>query len=180
LDRPTFKYFDACEPTELVRFTGAPGTTLWALVGIRGNEMLMLLLFPSDGPPYCENIMGHMDILKAPYEGKLVLSYGTNYSIRPDHGAACEVGGDGDLVRDPGSYIMTAKDEFICCRYDRGTNKLGYFDLKTGRVMGEPGNERAVFGHWKLALTSKDQPPITVFEGYANKAPVIGHVVYPL
>ena len=170
MDRLTFKFLDACRPCELVRFTGEQGTQ-WALAGARGNAMLMLLVFPLGGPPFCENIMGDLDILLRPYEQTLVLSYGTNHSIRPDHAAACEIGDGGNLVRDPGSYVITAKDEFICCRYDRAPTKIGYFDLKTGRVMGEPGSERAVFGRWEMDLTSKekDEPPIPVFQVHANK-----------
>jgi hypothetical protein len=170
LDRLTFKFLDACRPCELVRFTGEQGTQ-WALAGAHGNAMLMLLIFPLGGPPFCENIMGDLNTLLRPYEQTLVLSYGTNYSIRPDHAAACEIGDGGNLVRDPGSYVITAKDEFICCRYDRAPTKIGYFDLKTGRVMGEPGGERAVFGRWEMDLKSKekDEPPIPVFQVHANK-----------
>jgi hypothetical protein len=42
---------------------------------------------------------------------------------------------------------------YIWCRDDRVPNKIGYFDLESGAVRGEPGGLRAVFAEWELALS---------------------------
>jgi len=170
---PRLKRILDCKARELVRFTDQHGTQ-WALVGDRGNERLMLLVLPLDSTPYCENIMGPMDILRAPFEGTLVLSYGMNYSISLDHAGDCEIGGIGELIKAHGAYVMTAKDDSICCRDARYQNKTAtaYYDLTTGAVRGQPGSEHAVFARWELALT--DEPPTRLLLVRANKPSVIG------
>ncbi len=122
--RPRLKVFDSCERGELVRFT-EDGQTHWALVGDRGNERFMLLVLPSNSPPYCENISGQMNIIRRPYEGMPVLSYGKNYSFRVDHGGDCDVGGS-VLARRPGAYLITENDDYICCKDDRVQNKTDF------------------------------------------------------
>ena len=64
---PTLKLFNGCTEGELIRFTEG-GQTHWAVVGARGRERLMLLVLPLNSPPYCENILGAMDVLRPPYE----------------------------------------------------------------------------------------------------------------
>ena len=65
------------------------------------------------------------------------------------------MGGRGTLIRTPGSYVITDKDHYICCRGDRVPNKIAYFDLETGAVRGEPGGLRAIFAEWELALSDE-------------------------
>jgi len=157
--KPTLKLFDRCTQGELIRFTEG-SQTHWALVGDRGRGRLMLLVLPLNSAPYSENILGEtdeMDILRPPYEGTPLLSYGKDYSLRVDHAGDCKVGGGGVLMRAPGAYVITDEDNYICCRDDRVPTRTAYFDLKTGAVGGEPGGLRAVFAGWELALT--DQPP---------------------
>jgi hypothetical protein len=84
--------------------------THWAVVGARGHERLMLLVLPLNSPPYYENILGAMDVLRPPYEATPLLSYGRDYSIHVNHAADCDVGGRGTLIRTPGSYVITDKD----------------------------------------------------------------------
>jgi hypothetical protein len=170
--KPTLKLFDRCMQGELIRFTEG-GQTHWALVGDRGRGRLMLLVLPLNSPPYCQNILNEilsdadeMDILRPPYEGTPLLSYGKDYSIRVDHAGDCNVGGSGAVMRSPGAYVMTDEDNFICCRDDRVATKTAYFDLKTGAVRGQPGGLRAVFAAWELALTA--QPPTTLLRVQAS------------
>jgi hypothetical protein len=140
-----------------------------SLVGERGNELLMLLVLSLNNPPYCINAMGHMDILQQPFDRTPVLSYGTNYTTRVDHAGDCESGGIGNFISAHGSYVMTANDDFICCKDNRKGGAASYYDLKTGNVRSEPGSERAVFARWELAL--KDEPPTVLFQVQANKSP---------
>jgi hypothetical protein len=168
--RPTLKRIIACKASELVRFTDQNGTH-WALVGQRGNELLMLLVLQAEDLPYCVNIMRPMDILEPPFQNTPVLSYGIDYSIRIDHAGDCAVGGAGGLIKVPGAYVMTAQeDEYICCADTRMQGRAGYFDVKTGHVRSEPGSERAVFARWELALN--DQPPISLLQVQANRQKV--------
>jgi hypothetical protein len=156
--RPTLKLFDRATQGELIRFTEGRQTH-WALVGDRGRGRLMLLVLPLNSAPYCENIlstMDEMDVLRPPYEGTPLLSYGKDYSIRVDHAGDCNVGGGATVMRSPGAYVMTDEDNYICCRDDRVLTKSAYFDLKTGAVRGEPSGLQAVFAGWELVLT--DQP----------------------
>lgn len=161
--KPTLKFFDRCTQGELIRFTEG-GQTHWALVGDRGRGRLMLLVLPLNGVPYCENIlneilsdMNEMDLLRPPYEGTPLLSYGKDYSISVNHAGDCNVVGNGTVMPSPGAYVMTDEDHYICCRNDRVPTKTAYFDLKTGAVRNELSGLRAVFARWELALT--DQPP---------------------
>jgi hypothetical protein len=62
---PILKFFNSCTEGELIRFTEA-GQTHWAIVGARSDERLMLLVLPLNSPPYCENILGAMDLLRPP------------------------------------------------------------------------------------------------------------------
>jgi len=74
----------------------------------------MLLVLPLNSPPYCENILGAMDVLRPPYEATLLLSYGRDYSIHVNHTGDCDVGGRCTLIRTLGSYVITDKDHYIC------------------------------------------------------------------
>jgi hypothetical protein len=168
--RPTLKRVVACKASELVRFTDQNGTH-WALVGQRGNGLLMLLVLQAEGLPYCVNIMRPMDILEPPFQNTPVLSYGIDYLIRIDHAGECEVGGAGGFINIPGAYVMTAQeDEYICCADTRMQGRAGYFDVKTGNVRSEPGSQRAVFARWELVLN--DEPPIRVLQVQANRQQV--------
>ena len=167
MTRPTFKFLNTCKALELVRFTDQHGTH-WALVGERGNEMLLLLFL--NNPPYCANAMGPMDNLQQPFDRTPVLSYGTNYTIRVDHAGDCEVGMIGKLISAHGSYVMTANDDFICCKDNRRSGgAASYYDLKTGNVRSEPGGERAVFARWELAF--KGEPLTVLLQVQVNKSP---------
>ena len=166
--KPTLKLFDRATQGELIRFTEG-GQTHWALVGDRGRGRLMLLVLLLNSSPYCENIlseMDEMDVLRPPYEGTPLLSYGKDYSIRVDHAGDCNVGGSGAAMRSPGAYVMTDEDNYICCRDDHVPDKSAYFDLKTGAIRGQPGGLRAVFAGWELALT--DQPPTILLRVQAS------------
>ena len=162
---PTLKLFNACTENELIRFTES-GQTHWAVVGARGHERLMLLVLPLNSSRYCENILGEMDVLRPPYEATPLLSYGRDYSIHVNHAGDCDVGGRGTLIRTPGSYVITDKDHYICCRDDRVPNKIAYFDLESGAVRGEPGGLRAIFAKWELALS--DEQPQTLLRVQAS------------
>ena len=156
--------FNACIDGELIRFTEG-GQTHWAIIGIRNHERLMLLVLPLNSPPYCENILGAMDVLRPPYEAAPLLSYGNDYSIHINHAGYCDVGGRGTLIRAPGSYVITERDRYICCN-DRVTSKIAYFDLESGAVGGEPGGLRAIFAEWELAL--RDEQPKTLLRVQAS------------
>ncbi len=165
ISRPTLKRFDACASGDLVRFTDH-GQTHWALVGDRERERFMLLVLPSNSPPYCENIAAQMDTIRPPYEGAPALCYGKDYLIRVDHAGDCDVGGGGALTRTPGAYLLTETDDYICCRDNGIPNKTAYFDVKTGSVRSEPMALRAVFARWELVLS--EEPPTTLLRVQAN------------
>ncbi len=165
ISRPTLKPFDACASGDLVRFTDR-GQTHWALVGDRGREQFMLLVLPSNSPPYCENIAPQMDTIRPPYEAAPALCYGNDYLIRVDHAGDCDVGGNGALARTPGAYLLTETDDYICCSDERAPNKTAYFDVKTGNVRSEPKGLRAVFARWELLLSG--EPATTLLRVQAN------------
>ncbi len=173
----TFKHFDQCQPNELVRFSDDRGT-YWAVVGDRGRERLMLVVFPLNNAPYCMNIMGQMDILVPRYEATVVLSYGTQYDIRIDHAGDCEIGGAGKLINAPGAYVLTEEERFICCKWDAVATKIAYYNTTAGKVTSEPGSQRAVFAGWELIWTESDGgPPVVLFRVRANKTPIVAPVV---
>jgi hypothetical protein len=175
----TIKSFENCKPTELVRFADEKGKTHWALIGDRsGNERLMLLVLPVAGVPYTENIMGHMNILRRPYENAVVLSYGSDYSFEIEHDSACEVGGEGTLVIKPGAYVLMANAALICCRWDAVPGKIAYYTIKTGQVtQAERGFQRAVFACWKLIWKGDNQVPVTLLRVCANTSPTVAPII---
>ena len=117
--KPTLKLFDRATQGELIRFTEG-GQTHWALVGDRGRGRLMLLVLPLNSAPYCQNILNEilsdadeMDILRPPYEGTPLLSYGKDYSIRVDHAGDCNLGGSGAVMRWPIARAGLSADNAI-------------------------------------------------------------------
>jgi hypothetical protein len=165
--RPTLKFIADSKAPELIRFTNQSGT-YWALVGQRGNEMMMLLVFQAEGPR-CENIMGPMNILIRPFENTPVLSYGIDYSIQVDHAGECQVGDAGALINQPGAYIIAKDTEYVCCKDARRQNQPSFFEVKTGIVRSEPESQRAAFAQWELALSG--EPLVRLLQLNATKKP---------
>lgn len=164
-EKPEFKFLEHCAPSELIRFN-LDDHTEWALVGKPGNGLFPVLVLSGNNAPYCFNAAADQGSnLKIQFLQRALFSYGQSYSLEPDHAGPCHVY-SGELFVANGAMVITGPatagntplvvatgGQFLRAQFkDRA--QAYFFDLKNGRLSGEPeGNfKRAAFGKWTLRL----------------------------
>jgi len=151
----SFEFLKNCKPCELLRVK-IEDTAEFAILGAsEGHGFQALVVLKENEPPFAVNLLesGHID---GDFDTYAALRYG-KFEILPEHTDRCEIG-VGPLFTKTGSLVLS--DDSRCLVVGaKGGKSLRYFDLATGRLMGEPDGSRAAFKAWSLWHDGPAAPP---------------------
>lgn len=152
---PSFRFVRDCKPGELLRvkiedaaefaIMGAPqGQALCALIVLRDNE-----------PPFAINLLE---------SGSIDGDFGTyaalvcgKWEFLVNQSDRCEIG-VGPLFTKVGALVLSEDGSTSLVVRARTGGSLRYFNLKTWKLDGERGGQRAAFKTWSLWHGSLTQP----------------------
>jgi hypothetical protein len=151
----SFQFVRDCKPGDLLRVKIEDAAEFAIMGAPEGQALCALIVLKDNEPPFAINLLesGSID---GDFITYAALVYG-KWEFLANHSDRCEIG-TGSLFTKVGALVLSDDGSTSLVVRAKTGGTLRYFDLKSWKLRGERGSQRAAFKTWSLWHSDFAQP----------------------